>query len=170
MDKAGEWVIEASGEVDSDNVAVLQSIPIDNHLPASIINYVARTKETVVFNDAAREIQNPKSKIQNPNDPYIKAHQSKSILCAPLVNQGQLDGIVYLENNLTEGAFTPDRLELLQLLSGQAAIAIANAKLYAEVTASERRLAQYLEAMPVGVAVHDSTGQVYYINQTAQHL
>ena len=179
LDKAGEWVIEASGEVDSDDgqagtptpqTRVLQSIPIDNHLPPSIINYVARTKETVVFNDAVHEIQNPKSKIQNPNDPYIKAHQTKSILCAPLVNQGQLGGIVYLENNLTEGAFTPDRLELLQLLSGQAAIAIANAKLYAEVTASERRLAQYLEAMPVGVSVHDSTGQVYYINQTAQHL
>jgi PAS domain S-box-containing protein len=142
---------------------VLQSIPIDNHLPPSIINYVTRTRETVVENDATHEGK-------FTFDPYIKAHQTKSILCAPLVNQGQLGGIVYLENNLTTGAFTPDRLELLQLLSGQAAIAIANAKLYAEVTASERRLTQYLEAMPVGVSVHDSTGQVYYINQKAQQL
>jgi PAS domain S-box-containing protein len=172
LDKAGEWVIEASGEVDSDDrqagtptpqTRVLQSIPIDNHLPPSIINYVTRTRETVVENDATHEGK-------FTFDPYIKAHQTKSILCAPLVNQGQLGGIVYLENNLTTGAFTPDRLELLQLLSGQAAIAIANAKLYAEVTASEKRLTQYLEAMPIGVAVHDLTGQLYYANQTAEQL
>ncbi|MEW6496831.1 MAG: SpoIIE family protein phosphatase [Cyanobacteriota bacterium] len=163
LDKAGEWVIEASGEVDIDNVTVLQSIPIERRLPASIINYVTRTRETVVENDAA---QQGKFTL----DPYIKANKTKSILCAPLINQGQLSGIVYLENNLIGGAFTPDRLEVIQLLSGQAAIAITNATLYAEVTASERRLTQFFEAMPLGVSVHDATGQLYYANQSSQEL
>ncbi|GAB4178509.1 MAG: AAA family ATPase [Coleofasciculaceae cyanobacterium] len=163
LDKAGEWVIEASWEMNTNNVTVLQSIPIDQHLPVSIINYVTRTRETVVKNDAAQQGK-------FTNDPYIKTNKTKSILCAPLVNQGQLSGIVYLENNLTTGAFTPDRLEVIQLLSGQAAIAITNAKLYAEVTESERRLTQYLEAMPMGVAVHTPTGQLHYVNQTAQQL
>ena len=163
LDKAGELVIEASGEVEVDDVKVLQSIPVNQYLPVSIINYVTRTKETVVENDAVQQGK-------FTNDPYIKANKTKSILCAPLVNQGQLSGIVYLENNLTTRAFTPDRLEVIQLLSGQAAIAITNAKLYAEVTESERRLTQYLEAMPMGVSVHDSTGQLYYANQTAQQL
>jgi signal transduction histidine kinase len=149
--------------VDVDNIKVLQSIPIDQHLPVSIINYVTRTRETVVKNDAAQQGK-------FINDPYIKANKTKSILCAPLINQGQLSGIVYLENNLTTGAFTPDRLEVIQLLSGQAAIAITNAKLYAEVRESERRLTQYLEAMPMGVAVHTPTGQLHYANQTAQQL
>ncbi|HEY9702662.1 MAG TPA: PP2C family protein-serine/threonine phosphatase, partial [Allocoleopsis sp.] len=45
-------------------------------------------------------------------------------------NQGNLIGIVYLENNLTTDAFTPDRLEVIKLLSGQAAIALENARLY----------------------------------------
>ncbi|HEY9741305.1 MAG TPA: AAA family ATPase [Coleofasciculaceae cyanobacterium] len=163
LDRAGEWVVEASGEVDADGVKVLPSIPINQYLPASIINYVTRTQETVVEKDAA---QQGKFTL----DPYIKANKTKSILCAPLINQGQLSGIVYLENNLTGGAFTPDRLEVIQLLSGQAAIAITNAKLYAEVTESERRLTQYLEAMPMGVSVHDSTGQLHYANRTAQQL
>ena len=161
--EVGEWAIEASGEVDADRINVLQSIPIDNHLPASIVNYVARTRETVVKNDAANQGK-------FTLDPYIKANKTKSILCAPLINQGQLGGIVYLENNLTTGAFTPDRLEIIQLLSGQAAIAIANAKLYAEVKESEGRLTQFLEAMPVGVAIHSPTGQLHYANQTAQQL
>jgi PAS domain S-box-containing protein len=163
LETQGRLQIEASGKVDSDNITVLQSIPISNRLPTAIVNYVARTKETVVLNDAIREGN-------FTNDSYIKQHQTKSILCAPLVNQGQLSGIVYLENNLTAGAFTAERLEVLQLLSGQAAIAITNAKLYAEVTESERRLTQFFEAMPMGVSVHKPTGQTYYTNQTAQQL
>jgi serine phosphatase RsbU (regulator of sigma subunit) len=123
LETEGKLLIEASGEVDSDNITVLQSIPIDNRLPTAIINYVVRTKETVVLNDAIREGN-------FTLDPYIKQHQIKSILCTPLLNQGQLGGIVYLENNLTTGAFTPNRLEVLQLLSGQAAISIENARLY----------------------------------------
>ena len=123
LDKAGQWAIEASGNVDADRITVLQSTPIDNHLPESIVNYVARTRETVVKNDAANQGK-------FTLNPYIKANKTKSILCAPLLNQGQLSGIVYLENNLTTGAFTPDRLEIIQLLSGQAAIAIDNAQLY----------------------------------------
>lgn len=123
LETEGKLLIEASGEVDSDNVTVLQSIPIDNRLPTAIINYVVRTKNTVVLNDAT-------SQGNFTLDPYIKQHQVKSILCTPLINQGQLGGIVYLENNLTTGAFTPNRLEVLQLLSGQAAISIENARLY----------------------------------------
>ena len=51
-------------------------------------------------------------------------------MCFPLINQGQLSGIVYLENNLTTGVFAPDRLEVLKLLSSQATISIENARLY----------------------------------------
>ncbi len=142
LNKTGEWVIEASGNVDSGNVTVLQSIPIDQHLPTSIIHYVTRTKETIVEKEAAQHGK-------FTNDPYIKVNQTKSLLCAPLINQGQLSGIVYLENNLTTGAFTPDRLEVIQLLSGQAAIAIDNAKLYnnleQKVTERTQALAQALE-------------------------
>jgi PAS domain S-box-containing protein len=67
------------------------------------------------------------------------------VLCAPLLNQGELVGILYLENNLTTGAFTPDRLQVLNLLSSQAAISIENAKLYADVRATEAKLMQSLE-------------------------
>ena len=123
LENQGEWAIEAEGAVDAEGVTVLQSLPIDTRLPLSVINYVARTTETVVNHDAAREGK-------FTQDSYIQEHHTKSILCAPLLNQGKLSGILYLENNLTSGAFTPDRLKILQLLSGQAAIAIDNAQLY----------------------------------------
>ena len=105
------WVIEAQGTANNDEVTVLQSIPIDSAntdnnipiLPTTITNYVARTQEPVVLNNAVSEGQ-------FINDRYIIANQTKSILCTPLLNQGNLSGIVYLENNLTTDAFTPERI------------------------------------------------------------
>lgn len=163
LESKGQLLIEAEGTVENDHVNVLQSIPISNRLPTSLINYVSRTRETIVLQDATREGNFIK-------DPSIQQHQPKSILCFPLIDRGKLTGILYLENNLTTGAFTPDRLEVLKILSTQAAISIENARLYAEVTESERRLTQFLEAMPIGVSVHEPTGQLYYANQAAQEL
>ncbi|MEG4224706.1 AAA family ATPase [Microcoleus sp. N9_B2] len=158
-------LIEAEGVMNDEQITVLQSEPVENcqELSETIINYVARTKENLVLNDATREGK-------FTNDPYIKARQPKSILCAALMNQGQVAAIVYLENNLTAQAFTPDRLEVLQLLSGQAAIALTNAKLYAEVKERENRLTQFIDAMPIGVTVIDSAGQISYANPTASQL
>ena len=135
LEKSGEMLIQAVGEAEA-NIKVQQSMAIENNLPSSIINYVVRTGKTIVLNDGAR--------LGNfTRDPYIRKHQSKSILCYSLLHQGKLMGIVYLENNLTYGAFTPDRLKVLKLLSGQAVIAIANAQLYAEVREAEKLLQEY---------------------------
>ncbi|MEG4321086.1 MULTISPECIES: AAA family ATPase [unclassified Microcoleus] len=131
----GKLLIEAEGYVDRDGVTVLQSIPVksawelgDKLLISHIlVNYVARTRESIVLSDAAND---PKF----ANSPYIKTHKPKSILCFPLQYQAKLVGIIYLENNLTTDAFTPDRVELLNLLSSQAAISIENARLYNNLT------------------------------------
>ena len=163
LETQGQLLIEASGSVDEDKITVLKSIPIDRRLPRSIINYVARTQKTILKNDAAHQEA-------FTYDPYIKSHQIKSLLCTPLLDRGQLRGIVYLENNLTVGAFTQERLEVLQLLSSQAAIAITNAKLYTEVKENQNRLTQFLEAMPVGVSVLDSTGRTYFANRLSKKL
>ena len=134
-------LIEAEGTIDDDRVTVLQSICVENcqELSSAIVNYVARTQESVVLDDAVREGQ-------FTNDRYIQKNQPKSILCVPLINQSQIISIVYLENNLTAGAFTPERVELLKVLSGQAAISIQNSKLYTEVRENELRLAQLNKA------------------------
>ena len=163
LENKGRWLVEASGTIDADRIAVLQSIPIEECLPVSLINYVARSKQSLVKTNAAKHGK-------FTSDPYIKKHQSKSILCAPLLNQGQLIGIIYLENNLISRAFTDDRVEVLQLLSTQAAVSITNAKLYAELQESESKLTQFLEAVPVGITVHNPSGEVSYINQTGQRL
>lgn len=134
LEKEGKWVIEAEGDIDSNNLTILQSIPIDTIkkttqqpiLSSAIINYVAHTKENVVLTNAACEGQFTQT-------PYIRITKPKSILCTPLLNQGKISGIIYLENNLTTGAFTPERVEILKILSTSAAISIENSRLYEQL-------------------------------------
>lgn len=128
LKREGQLVLEASGNINQDEISMGQLVPISisQQLPISVINYAVRTQETLVLNDAAQEGR-------FTQDPYIIQTQAKSILCIPIINKGKLIGLLYLENNLTVGAFTPDRQEVLQLLSSQAAISLENALLYSNL-------------------------------------
>jgi GAF domain-containing protein len=154
LENSGEWLIEAACELNTDeNVCaalVSQSIPIADQLPESIIQYVIRTLKPVTLNDATREGA-------FINEPYIQQNQPQSVFCLPLLNQAKLVGVLYLENRLATGVFTPERSQVLQLLSTQAAIAIENANLYSELRAKESKITQFLEAIPVGIAIVDAT-------------
>ena len=142
LQKNESWVIEAEGAVDSDDVQILQSIPINADdralVPVTVINYVARTHENVVLDDPVHEGA-------FTLDPYIQTHHPRSILCTPLLNQGKLNGIIYLENNLTTHAFTKDRIEVVRILSSQAAISIENSHLYEQLENYSRTLEQRVE-------------------------
>ncbi|MBG1243248.1 AAA family ATPase [Nostoc sp. NZL] len=167
LENAGEWAIEAACELNDGanfcTTQVLQSISMVNRLPESIIHYVIRTHESVILNDATREGN-------FINEPYIQQNQTKSLLCLPLLNQSKLVGVLYLENQLATGAFTAERSQLLNLLSTQAAIAIENAKLYSELRARESQMAQFLEAIPVGIGIIDALRRPYYANQRGIQL
>ncbi|HOV80845.1 MAG TPA: AAA family ATPase, partial [Bacillota bacterium] len=121
----------------------LQSVPLAEakHLSAAIVQYVARTGEYLVLRDAAGEGAFAR-------DEYILKNRPKSVICLPVTGKGKPAGILYLENNLSAGAFTPDRVEVLRLLSSQIAISIENARLYASLEESRNRIAgwsQFLE-------------------------
>ncbi len=92
-------------------------------LPTSVINQVKHSQQPIIVNDFPHDTK-------FAADSYLWQEQPKSFLCAPILNQGKLIGILYLENHLAVGAFTSDRLELLELVSAQAAISLENARLY----------------------------------------
>lgn len=94
--------------------------------PASIVNYVMRSHDFVILEDCA--CANPYS-----GDHYVIRAKPRSVLCMPLLKQTRLVGILYIENGLLPGVFTPERLVVLQILASQAAISIENAKLFADL-------------------------------------
>ncbi|MCP4184091.1 MAG: AAA family ATPase, partial [Hyphomicrobiales bacterium] len=118
-----EWLIAAKGRTEEMETTVSHQIADEHLVPMTMIHYAARSQKSIVLEDASNERQ-------FGQDGYILANQPKSVLCMPLVNQGKLNGILYLENNLTTNAFTDDRLQVLNALSSQAAVSIENARLY----------------------------------------
>ncbi|MEH2198165.1 trifunctional serine/threonine-protein kinase/ATP-binding protein/sensor histidine kinase [Nostoc sp.] len=118
---------------------LLKSEPVEDSVdvPVSLINTVKRSLQPAVIIDAT---VHPKL----INDPYIQQQQPKSILCSPILHQGKLLGVLYLENNLATGAFTSDRVELLNLLCAQAAISLENAQLYQRSQQYAQQLEQAL--------------------------
>jgi PAS domain S-box-containing protein len=94
-------------------------------LPESVLHYVMRTQESVILDDASAQY--------DFSDEYIRRNRVRSVLCLPLIKQATLIGVLYLENNLTPGAFTPARSAVLKLLASQAAISLENAYLYTDL-------------------------------------
>ncbi|MGB5217529.1 MAG: diguanylate cyclase [Smithella sp.] len=125
LESEGELTIEASEDVDKNEFMVMQSMPLKDchHICHSIVNYVYHSGENIVLGNAAKEGL-------FTNDPYITRVQCKSVLCTPIMSKGKLSGLLYIENNISENAFTPERLEILQSFSVQAAISIENARLF----------------------------------------
>ncbi|HTP01053.1 MAG TPA: GAF domain-containing protein [Anaerolineales bacterium] len=141
------WYLEVQDSTKEGRDFAVVSTPLQDQagtngmdlLPAAIIHYVINTRAPLVLPDASESAW-------FAQDAYIRARLPKSILCAPLMNQGVLTGVVYLENNVTAGAFTSERLEMVQLISSQAAVSIEKARLYenleAQVEARTRQLSE----------------------------
>jgi predicted ATPase/signal transduction histidine kinase len=151
---------EATSDAGSVEVTVRQAAITPSDLPESALNYVMRTHETVLLDDASADRVYSK-------DEYVRRKRSKSVLCLPIVKQSQLVGALYLENNLTPGALTPDRFAVLQLLASQAAISLENAGLYSDLQRSEAFLAQGQRISQTGsFGWSVASGKIYWSEET----
>ena len=129
-------------------------------LPQSALHYVIRTQESVLLDDASADDVYSK-------DEYVRQKRSRSILCLPIVERAQLVGALYLENNLTACAFTPDRVAVLQFLASQAAISLENASLYSDLQRSEAFLTEGQSISHTGsFGWSVASGEIYWSAET----
>jgi PAS domain S-box-containing protein len=164
LPRGAELRIEAEATTDGDTLVVqLRDQPVTaTVLPESVLNYVLRTQDSVILGAPA---QPPFAA-----DPYLRRHQARSILCLPLITQTKLIGLLYLENNLASGVFAQGRIAVLKLLASQAAIALENARLYADLRVSEERWRNLFESVPVGVTLTGADGRYVAANQAFQRM
>ena len=113
-------------------------------LPDSLILYSIRAREPVILDDAL--VQNPFS-----TDPYVLKRRLRSVLCLPLINQGRLIAILYLENNLTPHVFTPSRVTILKVLASQAAISLENTALYRDLADRDAKIRRLVDSNIIGI-------------------
>ena len=128
--------IMVEGEYDSEKgqMSVLKHDEIVFHkFPKEIVEYVETNKEILIHYDAFSETT-------FVNDPYILQNRPKSVLCMPLINQNKVTAIIYLENNSIRGAFTKERVRIIELLSREMVFSLENARLYTDLERSEREL------------------------------
>lgn len=111
----------------------------------SMIRYTARTQEAVVIDDAERTQR-------FSDDPHIAREKPRSVLSLPLLHQGKLSGVLYLENRSATGVFNEARVELLALLSSQAAIAIEIARLIEDSRTANEEIARAKDKLELEVA------------------
>lgn len=126
-------------------------------LPANILHYVQRTKETVVLSNALEHDM-------FMQDSYIRKQQPRSLLCMPILYHGNLTAVLYLENKESADVFNRERLETLQILSAQAAISIENAKLYQSLQKSEQAFRSLFENAIEGIFRMAPSGQLLAVN------
>ncbi len=157
--RGDELQIQAQATASGADVTVnlRDSDHADTALPQSLVRYVMRTRDTVILEDAASE--NLFSA-----DPYLVRHRARSILCLPLVNQGNLIGVLYLENNLAPRVFGPARIAVLKLLASQAAMSLENTRLYGDLAKREAKIRRLVDANIFGIFIWDLDGTIREAN------
>jgi predicted ATPase/signal transduction histidine kinase len=134
--RGGEWSLEASAALDESGLrADLQRRgpeELARLVPTSIVQYVHRTGERVLLDDAGAD----------PGrfglDEYVRRVQPRSLLCLPIRRRGAVQDVLYLENSLVPSAFRSEQLTVLELLASQAAISLENATLLAQEQAARQ--------------------------------
>jgi PAS domain S-box-containing protein len=150
-------VAEATAKADAILVQPTDARTAAKSVPESIVQYVVRTQETVLLDDASTENA-------FAVDPYVRSHRARSILCLPLIHQRRLIGILYLENNLAPHVFTSSRLSVLRLLASQAAISLENTRLYADLKEGEARIRRLSDANIIGICRWSVEGDIIESN------
>jgi len=140
LEEDGSLLVQASANEDLSVVEVMQGTfytDIDT-IAHPIVNYVLRTKEFIVIDDMTQ------NNIFDTS--YVSSRLIKSVFCAPLILQGELRGIIYLENNLLPSVFTEDKVRFLQYLTGQIVISIENTIVYRRFEEKIKQRTKDLEA------------------------
>ena len=151
--------IEAEATISLDSVSVrTHDSAAGSAFPESLVRYVTRTREPVILGDASD------SNLFSA-DPYIAQHRPRSVLGLPLINQGTLSGVLYLENSLTPHVFNANRITVLKVLASQAAISLENTRLYHDLENREARIRRLVDANILGILIWNVDGVIVASNE-----
>jgi class 3 adenylate cyclase len=144
----------------------IDAITFDFKISRSTVERVVRTRQLVMTTqDAQDEFREAES---------VLMHGIRSIMCAPLIVRDTCIGAVYVDSRIVAGLFLPKQGDLLMAFCRQAAIAIDNARLFADLNQALRKVEedkQYMDnifaSIANGVITTDSAGIITKFNEAA---
>jgi PAS domain S-box-containing protein len=160
---ADGYRIEAEARIAGDTIVLNQEAVADTAAPAALLRYVIHTQKSVIIDDALKPHL-------FPEDDYLARGATRSVFCLPLVRQGKLGGLLYLENTVTAGVFTARRSALLDVLASQAAISLENTRLYADLQERETKVRRLVESNIIGIYISDFDGRIIDANDAFLRL
>jgi adenylate cyclase len=129
----------------------------------TIVHRVAETGEPVVTTNAQAD---PRFQAQES----VVSYSLRSILCVPLRDKGQVIGVMYADNRIKSGLFGDRELSLLTAFANQAAVAIANARLFESVSNARKLMSNILASITSGVITTDTTDRITLFNRAAERI
>lgn len=138
----------------------------DFQISRSTVERVVRTRQLIVTShDAQVELKDAES---------VLMHGIRSIMCAPLIVRDTCIGAVYVDSRVVASLFLPKQGDLLMAFCRQAAIAIDNARLFADLNQALRKVEedkQYMDnifaSIANGVITTNSAGMITKFNEAA---
>jgi len=154
----GELRVRATATTEGGAIATtLCDAPLSSaKLPESIVRYAARTHEPVIVDDAS-------TSSLFARETYA-CDGIRSVMCLPLVRQGRLVALLYLENNLAPAVFTPSRVSVLTVLAAQAATSLEIGELYTELEQREAKIRRLIDANIIGMFTWSLDGRIFDAN------
>jgi transcriptional regulator with GAF, ATPase, and Fis domain len=147
----GEFRIKVARNVDRQNIedAVEQ-------VSDSIIRKVIDTKEPLIVSDAVTNSE------FNSSQSVINLNLS-SVMCVPLLDRGQLLGLIYVGNENIASLFEQRHLDLLTVFASQASLIIANAIMVKGLQTDKKLLSERLSEMRFGsiIGACDAMKEIY---------
>ena len=134
---AADWVVPGGGP-DRERVTV-DAAAAQGLLPIAAFRYAERTRQPLLVENACRDDRFAR-------DPYFAGVERCSLLVVPILNQGAMRAVLLMENRLSSGAFSTDRLDAVMLIAGQLAVSLDNALLYRRL---EEKVAERTQELQV---------------------
>jgi PAS domain S-box-containing protein len=159
----GGYRIEAEARIAGDKIVLNHEPVADSAAPAALLRYVIHTQKSVIIDDALKPHV-------FAEDDYLAGGATRSVFCLPLVRQGKLGGLLYLENTVAAGVFTARRSALLDVLASQAAISLENTRLYADLQERENKVRRLVESNIIGIYICDFEGRIIDANDAFLRL
>jgi len=108
------------------------------HISDSIVQQVIASSRPVIVSDALSDAQFGTSE-------SVVALQLSSVMCAPLVSQGHVTGVLYVGNDRVKGLFERSQLDVLTIFASQASLILQNAMLLTALRADKEKLSEELK-------------------------
>lgn len=178
LNQDGRWSVEAQKRTDADAHDILCSRPYaiegescdERFLPSSVFSYCKRTGKTLVLGDAQQDQRFAR-------DRWIRSCNIRSMACFPVLNQGQIKAMVYLENSSLPHVFTLERVQVMEHLCAQFGVSVENSLLLENsnqilktLAQSEKQFRKLMEQSPLSMVVLDSGGQIQKVNKAWMQL